>query len=89
MQASDGNFYGATSEGGANGLGTLYQVIPSTGKLNILSAFMSGDPGSNPVGAVIQGVDGFLYGTAEVRWRGWFRHGFPRGHFDRRNHDAG
>jgi uncharacterized repeat protein (TIGR03803 family) len=65
VQASDGNFYGATSEGGANGYGTLYQVIPSTGKLKILFAFADGNPGANPVGALIQGLDGFLYGTAE------------------------
>jgi uncharacterized repeat protein (TIGR03803 family) len=65
VQASDSNFYGATSLGGANNLGTLYQVIPATGKLNTLFAFASGDPGSNPVGALIQGIDGYLYGTTE------------------------
>jgi uncharacterized repeat protein (TIGR03803 family) len=65
VQASDGNFYGTTSQGGNNGYGTLYQVLPSTGKLNILAAFANGDPGANPVGALIQGLDGFLYGTAE------------------------
>jgi uncharacterized repeat protein (TIGR03803 family) len=65
VQATDGNFYGTTSEGGANEVGTLYRVIPSTGKLSILAAFAGGDPGSNPVGALIQGLDGFVYGTAE------------------------
>jgi uncharacterized repeat protein (TIGR03803 family) len=65
VQASDSNFYGVTSEGGANGFGTLYQVIPATGKLNTLFTFASGDPGSNPVGALVQGIDGYLYGTTE------------------------
>jgi uncharacterized repeat protein (TIGR03803 family) len=65
VQASDSNFYGVTSEGGANGFGTLYQVLAANGKLNTLFAFAGGDPGSNPVGALIQGIDGFLYGTAE------------------------
>ena len=65
VQARDGNFYGTTNAGGANGYGTLYQMVPSTGKLNILSAFTNGDPGGNPVGTLIEGFDGLLYGTAE------------------------
>lgn len=65
VQARDGNFYGTTYAGGANGYGTLYQMVPSTGKLAILSAFTNGDPGGNPVGTLIEGIDGLLYGTAE------------------------
>ena len=65
VQARDGNFYGTTNKGGANGDGTLYQMVPSTGKLNVLSAFTNGDPGGNPVGALTEGFDGLLYGVAE------------------------
>ena len=65
VQARDGNFYGTTNAGGANGYGTLYQVIPTTGKLAILAAFTNGDPGGSPVGTLIEGIDGLLYGTAE------------------------
>ena len=64
VQARDGNFYGTTYTGGSGAYGTLYQCVPGTGKLNVLSAFTNGDPGGNPVGALIEGVDGSLYGTA-------------------------
>ena len=65
VQAQDGNFYGTTSTGGNGGYGTLYQCVPSTGKLNILTQFTNGNPGGTPVGAVTEGADGYLYGTAE------------------------
>ncbi len=65
VQARDGNFYGTTYAGGTNGYGALYQMVPSTGKLTILSEFTNGDPGGNPVGTLIEGVNGLLYGTAK------------------------
>ena len=65
VQARDGNFYGTTSTGGNDGFGTLYQVVPTTGKLTALASFTNGDPGGNPGGTLIEGLDGFLYGTAE------------------------
>ncbi len=64
VQARDGNFYGTTYTGGSGGAGTLYQMIPSTGKLAILSTFTDSNPGGNPVGTLIEGIDGYLYGTA-------------------------
>ncbi len=64
VQARDGNFYGTTNTGGSNGVGTLYQCVLGTGKVNILAQFTNGDPGANPAGALVEGVDGFLYGTA-------------------------
>ena len=64
VQARDGNFYGTTNTLGSGGYGTLYQCVPSTGKLNILSQFTNGDPGGNPVGTLTEGLDGYLYGTA-------------------------
>ncbi len=64
VQARDGNFYGTTNAGGSNGYGTLYQMVPSTGKINILAQFDNTDPGGNPVGTLTEGVDGLLYGTA-------------------------
>ena len=64
VQARDGNFYGTTYTGGSGAYGTLYQMVPSTGKLAILSTFTNGDPGGNPVGTLIESVDGYLYGTA-------------------------
>ena len=65
VQARDGNFYGTTNIGGNGGYGTLFQCVPSTGKLNILAQFTNGNPGGNPVGTLVEGVTGNLYGTAE------------------------
>jgi uncharacterized repeat protein (TIGR03803 family) len=67
IQASDGSFYGTTSYGGANSAGTVFQVT-SGGALTTLYAFCS-QGGSNctdgiaPIGGLVQGADGNLYGT--------------------------
>jgi len=67
VQAVDGNFYGATSEGGTDetdcfwGCGTVFKITPD-GTLTTLHSFNSID-GSEPVGSLIQGLDGNLYGT--------------------------
>ncbi len=66
IQASDGNFYGTTSSGGANNQGTIFKITPA-GVLTILySATNAGNGGSTPVGALVQGADGNLYGTMSV-----------------------
>ncbi len=64
IQADDGNFYGTTFAGGANTFGALFQITPS-GKLAVLTSFQSGPAGENPAGALVQGANGLLYGTAE------------------------
>jgi uncharacterized repeat protein (TIGR03803 family) len=61
VQASDGNFYGMTRQGGANGLGSVFRMTPA-GALTTLYSF-SGSDGHNPYGALVQGTDGNLYGT--------------------------
>jgi uncharacterized repeat protein (TIGR03803 family) len=58
---SDGNFYGTTAYGGANGKGTFFQVT-TNGALTILASF-NGTNGSYPTAALIQGSDGNFYGT--------------------------
>ena len=65
MEGSDGNFYGVTSGGGANGGGVLFKVSPS-GTLTILHNFTGGSDGNNPVGGLVQGTDGNLYGTNDL-----------------------
>ena len=65
VQARDGNFYGTTNTGGSGGYGTLFQAVPSTGKLAVIATFTNGDPGGSPVGTLIEGIDGYLYGTAQ------------------------
>jgi uncharacterized repeat protein (TIGR03803 family) len=64
MQASDGNFYGATSTGGASGLGAVFKITPA-GVETVLHSF-TGAPadGASPQNSrLIQGSDGNLYGT--------------------------
>jgi uncharacterized repeat protein (TIGR03803 family) len=59
--ATDGNFYGTTSIGGSQNLGTVFTITPH-GEFATLHSFDSTD-GSNPWGALAQRTDGTLYGT--------------------------
>ena len=62
-QGQDGRLYGNASQGGSNGLGTVY-AVSSTGALTVLHNFLGSD-GSGPVGALVSGSDGTLYGVTE------------------------
>jgi uncharacterized repeat protein (TIGR03803 family) len=65
VQASDGNFYGTTFYGGANGNGgTVFRITPR-GKLTTLYSFSDAD-GIFPDAGLVQATDGNLYGTTEV-----------------------
>jgi uncharacterized repeat protein (TIGR03803 family) len=66
VQATDGNLYGTTSQGGAgycNGgsCGTVFKITPS-GTLTTLHSF-NGTDGQYPLAALIQATDGNFYGT--------------------------
>ena len=63
IQASDGNFYGATSSGGEYGIGVVFRVTPA-GAETVLYSFgaQSGD-GYQPNGSLVQGADGAFYGV--------------------------
>jgi len=66
VQDSNGYFYGTTYDGGTNnGAGTVFQ-ISTNGSLTVLHTFHeatdAGD-GSNPVAGLVQGSDGYFYGT--------------------------
>jgi uncharacterized repeat protein (TIGR03803 family) len=61
VQGSDGNFYGMTDYGGANGAGTIIQITPS-GTETVLWSFGAGSDASHPVGNLIFGPDGTMYG---------------------------
>ena len=68
IQATDGNFYGTTSTGGANGEGSVFKITPS-GALTTLYSFCSQSAcsdGAGPVAGLIQATDGNLYGTTET-----------------------
>ncbi len=61
VQGSDGSFYGTTSEGGTNGVGTVFKMT-SAGVLTTLVEFTIPEEG-NPTAGLIPGADGNLYGT--------------------------
>ena len=61
VQGTDGNFYGTTAYGGANGYGTIFKITPA-GTLTTLHNFDVTD-GANPWAGLVQGTDGNLYGT--------------------------
>ena len=62
VQASDGNFYGTTTYGGAyTSYGTVFKITPQGG-LTTLHSF-DGTDGSAPWGGLVQAPDGFFYGT--------------------------
>ena len=64
VQASDGNFYGTTFEGGAFGAGTIFKVT-TTGTLTTLYSFCAQQncPDGREPGTLIQATDGNFYGT--------------------------
>lgn len=66
VQGTDGNFYGASYLGGANGVGSIFKVTPAGIETVIYSFTVSGlTDGQYPYGTgVTFGPDGALYGTA-------------------------
>ena len=61
LLASDGNFYGTTTQGGEKGYGTVFQMT-TNGALTTLFSF-NGSNGSTPQAELVQGRDGNFYGT--------------------------
>jgi uncharacterized repeat protein (TIGR03803 family) len=62
VQGSDGYFYGTTLTGGTNNYGTVFK-ISAAGALTSLYSFTSTNDGADPFGGLVQGSDGYLYGT--------------------------
>ncbi len=65
VQGTNGSFYGTTNMGGAEGYGVIFKITPS-GAFTTLHSFCSQSgctDGENPYAALIQGIDGDLYGT--------------------------
>jgi uncharacterized repeat protein (TIGR03803 family) len=63
IEASDGNFYGTTYDGGSANLGTVFKITPF-GAFTLLHSF-DGASGSAPNAPLVQGNDGNLYGTTQ------------------------
>ena len=65
VEATDGDLYGTTNDGGPNNAGTVFKITPS-GALATLYSFCGQtgcSDGKNPVG-LVQARNGDLYGTA-------------------------
>jgi uncharacterized repeat protein (TIGR03803 family) len=79
IQASDGNFYGTTMQGGPHngpncphGCGTVFRITPK-GKLTTLYSFCSlanCADGASPEGALLQASNGKLYGETGIGGNG-------------------
>jgi uncharacterized repeat protein (TIGR03803 family) len=63
IQATDGNLYGTTANGGANGSGGEVFKVTLAGALTVVHSFGATGDLSFPAAGVIQGQDGNLYGT--------------------------
>jgi len=61
VEGTDGNFYGTTTAGGANGFGTIFKITPA-GALSTLWSFDS-TATNNTSGGLMQATDGNFYGT--------------------------
>jgi uncharacterized repeat protein (TIGR03803 family) len=81
IQASDGKLYGVTRAGGEfrdidhqGGFGTIYQFDSVTSNLTIIHSFNLPDGnGILPNGPLVEGTDGFLYGTTREGGGGVFK----------------
>jgi uncharacterized repeat protein (TIGR03803 family) len=64
VQANDGRLYGITAHGGRYGYGTIFKVT-TNGEFTTLVSFdgLTGTNGWLPTAGLIQGKDGYLYGT--------------------------
>ena len=66
VQGTDGNFYGTTTVGGANGpYGEIFKITPS-GSLIVLHSFDGFGDGAYPTAGLVLATDGNFYGTTEV-----------------------
>ena len=61
VQATDGNLYGTTVQGGSNGGGSVFRITTG-GSLTTIHSFAFAD-GYQPYAGLIQATDGNLYGT--------------------------
>jgi uncharacterized repeat protein (TIGR03803 family) len=65
IQASNGDFYGTTTSGGAGGAGTVFKITPG-GQLTTLHSFCSQSnctDGEYPETGLVQATNGNLFGT--------------------------
>ena len=84
IQAMDGNLYGTSYAGGQNDNGTIFKLT-TNGALTILHSFSQrgfygeNSDGSNPVGKLMEGKDGCLYGGTQMGGSNLFDNGWYGG----------
>lgn len=61
--AMNGLLYGTTRAGGFSNLGVVYRMKPDGSDYGILHQFSGVNEGADPAGGVVDGHDGYLYGT--------------------------
>jgi uncharacterized repeat protein (TIGR03803 family) len=66
LQGRDGKLYGPTQIGGTNGWGTLFAMTTSGTPFQVLHNFVPND-GNGTLGALIEGPDGILFGSASSK----------------------
>jgi uncharacterized repeat protein (TIGR03803 family) len=66
-QGTNGNLYGTTTRGGANGYGTVFEITPEGALTTLYSFCLAGLPycadGASPYAGLLLGSDGNFYGT--------------------------
>jgi len=65
LQFTNGLLYGTSIGGGSNGHGTVFQVT-AAGNVTAIYSFTNGIDGGAPQAGVIDGQDGYLYGTCKI-----------------------
>ncbi len=63
VQGTNGNFYGTTYDGGTNNLGSVFRLTPGGSYASLYSFGSQPLDGTHPSAGLIQGSDGYLYGT--------------------------
>ncbi len=63
IQGTDGMLYGTTTQYGTNGYGTAFKLDTNGNNFTVIHTFGAGTDGEEPQAALVQGKDGFLYGT--------------------------
>ena len=71
VQGNDGNLYGTTFWGGANGYGSVFQIT-TNGIFAPLYSFTGGKDGGRPATGLVQASDGDFYGTTALGGAGGF-----------------
>jgi uncharacterized repeat protein (TIGR03803 family) len=63
---SDGALYGCARNGGLSNAGAIFRIETSGSNYTVLHHFTAGAGGATPLGGIIEGSDGKLYGTTSV-----------------------